>query len=47
VGGLEYAREILETALGQRKAKEILEKIKQTIRTTGFNLLENVDPSRS
>jgi flagellar motor switch protein FliG len=46
MGGLEYAREILETALGARKAKEILEKIKQTIRTTGFNLLENVDPKQ-
>lgn len=46
VGGLEYAREILETALGARKAKEIMEKIKLTIRTTGFNLLENVDPKQ-
>ncbi len=45
-GGLEYAREILETALGPRKAKEILEKVQQTIRTTGFNLLENVDPKQ-
>jgi flagellar motor switch protein FliG len=45
-GGIEYAREILESALGPRKAKEILEKVQQTIRTTGFNLLENVDPKQ-
>lgn len=45
-GGIEYAREILEAALGPRKAKEILEKVQQTIRTTGFNLLENVDPKQ-
>ncbi len=45
-GGLEYAREILESALGPRKAKEILDKVQQSIRTTGFNLLENVDPKQ-
>ena len=45
-GGLDYAREILEAALGPRKAKEILEKVQQTIRTTGFNLLENIDPKQ-
>ena len=45
-GGIDYAREILESALGPRKAKEILEKVQQTIRTTGFNLLENIDPKQ-
>jgi len=45
-GGIDYAREILESALGPRKAKEILEKVQQTIRTTGFNLLEDVDPKQ-
>lgn len=45
-GGMDYAREVLEQALGPRKAKEILEKIQQSIRTTGFNLLENVDPKQ-
>ncbi|MFH1761905.1 MAG: flagellar motor switch protein FliG [bacterium] len=43
-GGMEYAREVLEAALGAEKAKEILSKVEQSIRTTGFNLLENVDP---
>ncbi len=45
-GGVEYAREILEKALGPRKAKEILEKVQQSIRTTGFDLLENIDPKQ-
>ncbi len=45
-GGMEYAREVLEKAVGPRKAKEILERVQQTIRTTGFNLLENVDPKQ-
>ncbi len=45
-GGVEYAQEILEQALGPRKAKEIMEKVEQSIRTTGFNLLENVDPKQ-
>jgi flagellar motor switch protein FliG len=45
-GGIDYAREILEKALGPRKAKEILDKVQQSIRTTGFNLLENVDPKQ-
>jgi len=45
-GGVDYAREILEDALGSRKAKEIMERVQQKIRTTGFNLLEKVDPSQ-
>ena len=45
-GGLDYARQVLEAALGPGKASEILEKVQQKIRTTGFNLLENVDPKQ-
>ena len=45
-GGVDYAREILEQALGPRKAKEIMERVNQRIRTTGFNLLEDVEPSQ-
>lgn len=45
-GGIDYAREVLEQALGPRKAKEILEKVQQSIRTTGFNLLEKIDPKQ-
>ncbi len=45
-GGVDYAREILEDALGVRKAKEIMERVQQRIRTTGFNLLEDIDPGQ-
>lgn len=45
-GGIEYARKVLEAALGVEKAKEILDKVQRAIRTTGFNLLENVDPTQ-
>ncbi len=42
-GGVDYAREILEDAMGPRKAKEIMDRVNQRIRTTGFNLLDDVD----
>lgn len=45
-GGMTYAEEVLEQALGSRKAKEILEKVQSTIRTTGFNMLDSVDPNQ-
>ncbi|MFC1585501.1 flagellar motor switch protein FliG [Fibrobacterota bacterium] len=45
-GGMNYAQEVLEQALGPRKAREILERVQNAIRTTGFNLLEGVDPSQ-
>jgi flagellar motor switch protein FliG len=45
-GGLDYARQVLEAALGPGRASEILEKVQQKIRTTGFNLLENIDPKQ-
>jgi len=42
-GGIEYAQEVLEASMGPRKAREILEKVTSTIRTTGFNMLDNVE----
>ncbi|MDR0308216.1 MAG: flagellar motor switch protein FliG [Chitinispirillales bacterium] len=45
-GGMDYARQVLENALGPKKAQEILEKVQAKIRTTGFNLLENIDPKQ-
>src|SRR6266852_2222716 len=35
-GGVDYAKTALEAAVGTRKAREILEKVQTTIRTTGF-----------
>ena len=45
-GGVDYARQALEAAMGPRRAKEILEKVQSSIRTTGFSLLQDVDPSQ-
>lgn len=45
-GGIEYAQEVLEASMGPRKAREILEKVTSTIRTTGFNMLDNVETNQ-
>jgi flagellar motor switch protein FliG len=45
-GGISYAQEILEAAVGPRKAKEIIEKVQNSIRTTGFDLLNHVEPQQ-
>ncbi|MGM0444320.1 MAG: flagellar motor switch protein FliG [Fibrobacterota bacterium] len=45
-GGSDYAQKILEEALGPRRAKEIMQRVHEQIRTTGFNLLEEVDPAQ-
>ncbi len=43
-GGLDYARQILESALGHHKAMEIINRIQSTMRKEGFKLLREVDP---
>ncbi len=43
-GGVDYAKTALESAMGPRKAREILEKVQTSIRTTGFSLLKDIDP---
>ncbi len=45
-GGVDYARQVLEAAMGPRRAKEILERVQSTIRTTGFRMLMDADPSQ-
>ena len=45
-GGLDFAQQILEQSLGSRRAREILEKVQTNIRTTGFNMLDSVDPTQ-
>lgn len=42
-GGVDFAREILESALGQTRAREILNRLESSFRTSGFNLLKNID----
>ena len=43
-GGIEYAKGVLEKALGPRKSHEILAKIEAAIHVSGFKLLKDVDP---
>ncbi|SYZ73595.1 Flagellar motor switch protein FliG [Candidatus Zixiibacteriota bacterium] len=42
-GGVDFAREILEKAVGNSKANEILSRLESSFRTSGFNLLKNID----
>ncbi|MCX6828967.1 MAG: flagellar motor switch protein FliG [candidate division Zixibacteria bacterium] len=42
-GGVDFAREILEKAVGHQKAMEILSRLESSFRTSGFNLLKNID----
>jgi flagellar motor switch protein FliG len=45
-GGVDYAREILDNALGTNKADEILKRLEGSLRQTGFTLLRNIDPKQ-
>jgi flagellar motor switch protein FliG len=42
-GGVDFAREILDKAVGSKKATEILSRLESSFRTSGFNLLKNID----
>jgi len=42
-GGVDFAREIVEKAVGSKKATEILSRLESSFRTSGFNLLKNID----
>ena len=44
-GGLDFAREVLERAVGARKAQEILERV-NTRASSGFYILKNVAPQQ-
>jgi flagellar motor switch protein FliG len=43
-GGVDFAKEILEKAVGTKRALEILGRLESSLRTSGFNLLKNIDP---
>lgn len=45
-GGLSYAREVLEEALGSSRALDIIRRIESIIQVRGFNVLENVDTNQ-
>jgi flagellar motor switch protein FliG len=45
-GGYGYARQVLEMALGNGKAHEIMQKVQGTFQLKGFNILNDVDPNQ-
>lgn len=45
-GGVDYARRLLEKALGKEKTGEILRRLEGAIKATGFGLLKNIDPKQ-
>ncbi len=45
-GGVDFASQILERAVGASKAREILHRLESTITTKGFSLLKDIDPKQ-
>lgn len=45
-GGMEYAQEVLEKAVGPDKAMDILQRIRRSLQVKGFNVLKEVDPNQ-
>jgi flagellar motor switch protein FliG len=45
-GGVEYAKVLLETALGPTKAVEILKKLEGSLKATGFARIKHIDPKQ-
>ena len=45
-GGIEYAKEILQKALGEQKALEIIKRIQMALQVKGFNVLKEIDPNQ-
>ena len=46
IGGVEYARDVLDRALGDARATEIIKKIQRMLQVTGFNFLKKVDATQ-
>jgi len=45
-GGMDYAKQLLEKAVGSAKALEIMERISQNLKATPFQKLRKVDPKQ-
>ena len=43
-GGVEYARELLDRALGPTRSREILERLRNLIQPAAFDIIKKVDP---
>ncbi|HOD53680.1 MAG TPA: flagellar motor switch protein FliG [Candidatus Cloacimonadota bacterium] len=46
LGGIEYAKELLQNALGDVRAMEIIKKIQRLLQVKGFNVLKQVDSTQ-
>lgn len=42
-GGFDYARDLLEQAMGKTRAAEVLSRLEGALRSTGFRKLQNID----
>lgn len=45
-GGIDFAKSILEKAVGTGKAIEIMHRLESSIKSTGFSLLKDIDPKQ-
>lgn len=45
-GGVDFAKSILEKAVGSKKALEVMKRLESSFRKTGFSLLKNIDPKQ-
>ena len=45
-GGIDFAKSILEKAVGSGKAVEIMHRLESSIKSTGFSLLKDIDPKQ-
>lgn len=45
-GGVDFALDVLEKVVGGQRAREIMKRVEGSLRTTGFNLLQTIDPKQ-
>jgi len=45
-GGLDYAKQVLQEAVGESKAMEIIKTVQMSLQVKGFNILQEVDPNQ-
>jgi len=46
MGGLDYAHEVLEQALGPEAALDVVQRVRRSMQVKGFNVLREVDPNQ-
>ncbi len=45
-GGVDFAKQILEKAVGAHKASEIMHRLESSLRSKGFSMLQDIDPKQ-